>query len=454
MSQNIALNRRKFFLILTAYGFIAVAFALFYLSIAGALESNAARAWFLAVCSSIFFILSFFASGALRSEQLELYKQIFERSNDAIAIISPSGGYILQNESHRVLVGFSDKQLPDVTPAYYAGARLKTVEELQALNSFSGEFRVEKYGGSFLDVSLSAYTVVDELKDPMFYVEIKRDIREFKKIQEEIKHAHASIKDSINYASRIQRTFLPNQDRFLRNIELLDYDCRLQEFVVHWNPKDTIGGDCYWLETRKDGFFVALIDCTGHGVPGAMMTFVTLSLLRRYCDDDSLIKAPSLMMSAMNNAIKEALNQEDESGDSNDGMDAAFLYVDLASGVLKYCGANTSLFYQKDEASPIEEIRADKSSVGYASVEKNRAYGEQTISINCGSKVYLSTDGIFDQIGGANRLSFGKKNFKNSLTENSSLKPCEQIDALLKRFLEYKGEEKQRDDNTLMAFYF
>lgn len=454
MSQSLALNRRKFFLIFSAIGSASLAFTFFYFALNAALEQQQTRAWLLAVCTGSLFVASFFASGALRSERLELYKQIFERSNDAIAVISPKGNYIAQNEAHRKLIGFDDQKLATMTPCYYAGSRLKTVDELALLHSFSGEFKVEKYGGTLIDVSLSAYTVVDELNDPMFFVENKRDIGEFKKIQEEIKAAHASIKDSINYASRIQRSFLPDNDSFLEKVKTIKGQTSVKDIFVYWHPKDTIGGDCYWFEVYDDGFFAAIIDCTGHGVPGSMMTFVVLSLLRGYCADPDTAKKPSLIMSAMNNSIKEALGQQQDGSESDDGMDAAFLYFDLKNSTLRYCGANISLFSQANETEEPHEIRPDKSSVGYAHIEADKIYSEQVLNIDKGMRFYLSTDGILDQIGGQNRLSFGKKRFKKAILEHSAELYSEQMRSVLDDFFEYKGDEKQRDDNTALAFYF
>ncbi|MDP1785204.1 MAG: SpoIIE family protein phosphatase, partial [Sulfuricurvum sp.] len=164
----------------------------------------------------------------------------------------------------------------------------------------------------------------------------------FQQIQENnnaLEHVNTLVRSSINYASRIQRSFLPEEN-------ILNHFSK-DSFVI-WKPKDVIGGDCYWVDKTDKGFFVAIIDCTGHGVPGALMTFVVISILDRLLSQQRHLDDPAALLSQMNRLVKETLGQYDETSESNDGMDGAFCYVDLENKQLTFAGANTPLLYVED----------------------------------------------------------------------------------------------------------
>lgn len=151
-------------------------------------ESAQIRTWLSLVATLFFFAVSFRLAGDWYSGKLKLYQQLFLRANDAITVIGQDGTYLMQNQAHRTLLGFNDQELPQVTPCYRAGNDLlNTVESLKELKQFSGEFRVAQHDGNEVDVRLSCFTISNELDDPLYFVEIKRDITEFKKMEAQIR---------------------------------------------------------------------------------------------------------------------------------------------------------------------------------------------------------------------------------------------------------------------------
>lgn len=252
---------------------------------------------------------------------------------------------------------------------------------------------------------------------------------------------NALVRSSINYASRIQRSFLPEEgilNRFSKD-----------SFVI-WKPKDVIGGDCYWIDKTDKGFFVAIIDCTGHGVPGALMTFVVISILDRLLSQQRHLDNPAELLSQMNRLVKETLGQYDNSSESNDGMDGAFCYVNLEEMKLTFAGANTPLLYVQD--GQLHHIKPDKQSIGYVHCNNDLTFTNQTLELKEGTSFYLTTDGIVDQIGGSKRIAFGKKRLMEIIHDNHLKPMSEQAEIILKQYYHYKGDESQRDDNTMIAF--
>nr|MDP3266543.1 SpoIIE family protein phosphatase [Sulfuricurvum sp.] len=257
----------------------------------------------------------------------------------------------------------------------------------------------------------------------------------------ELEQINTLVRSSINYASRIQRSFLP-EENILNKFS--------KDSFVIWKPKDVIGGDCYWVDKTEHGFFVAIIDCTGHGVPGALMTFVVISILDRLLSQQRYLDDPAQLLSQMNRLVKETLGQYDESSESNDGMDGAFCYVDLKNKRLTFAGANTPLLFVED--GHLHHIKPDKHSIGYVHSDNDLTFTNQTLELKEGMRFYLTTDGIIDQIGGTKRIAYGKKRLMEVINDNYMKPMHEQQAIILEQYYNYKGDESQRDDNTMIAF--
>ena len=272
-----------------------------------------------------------------------------------------------------------------------------------------------------------------------------------KKLYEKIEAKSKHIKESINYASFIQGALMPPK-RLMSSY--------FKDHFVIWTPKDTVGGDIWLFDTlrHEDECLLFVIDCTGHGVPGAFVTMIVKAVEREVI---SLIKAnkdldisPAWIMGYFNKAIKQLLNQEDKSSLSNVGFDGGIIYYNRRTQLLKFCGALTSLFYI-DENNQFNTIKGDRYSVGYKICDMNYEYKETILNVTDGMKFYCTTDGYLDQNGGEHDFPFGQKRFCNIIKENYNKKMSKQKDIFLKTITQYETyvpNNERNDDMTVVGF--
>ncbi|MCG8530671.1 MAG: SpoIIE family protein phosphatase [Desulfovibrionales bacterium] len=266
------------------------------------------------------------------------------------------------------------------------------------------------------------------------------------KRQKELKHTLAELstsqeqmKSSLDYAQLIQKAFLPSKEDF-RNY--------FANSFLLWKQRDGVGGDSCWLKKSANGFFVAVIDCTGHGVPGAFMTLIVNSLLDRidvtkYEDD------PAGLLARMNVLIKKALSCSETRVSPDDGMDCTFLFVNRSVQTLTFSGARNYLFVRKLDGS-IDEYRGDRMGVGNNSTPDDAVFTNTTVPFEHGYRMYMFTDGITDQIGGEHHLPFGRKRIRRVIA-NKTYSMEKQEEVLSEMFLAYQGTEERRDDVLLLG---
>ncbi|KZE34300.1 serine phosphatase RsbU (regulator of sigma subunit) [Crenobacter luteus] len=262
---------------------------------------------------------------------------------------------------------------------------------------------------------------------------------------------HRQMMDSIHYASVIQQSFLQSSRR--------DMAAALTDYFMAWEPRDVVGGDYYYFVRRDDGFFVAVIDCTGHGVPGAFMTLIMASALKQVLTTRDL-HDPAALLGAINRQVKESLGQlsrdELEHDDnveirSDDGMDCAFCWYDKATRTLTYAGAKTPIFVIEPGSDEVAVHDGNKKGVGYVSTPLDYQWENRRVTLAPGAQLYISTDGIIDQIGGPKRICFGKKRFKEALLKYRQQPMTEQRGRLLDVFHAWQGENARRDDVSLFG---
>jgi len=262
------------------------------------------------------------------------------------------------------------------------------------------------------------------------------------------------IMESINYARVIQSSFL----RASRQ----DMAAALDDYLVLWEPRDVVGGDYLFFRRFDDGYFFAVIDCTGHGVPGAFMTLIMASYLNNLLSADSR-RDPAALLQRMNRSVKQALGQlegeqhQDEHDDghrSDDGMDTAFVWVDTAQHELVYAGAKTPLFYLHPGDVDAQVLEGQRTGVGYTDTPLDFVWENQVLPLQPGTALYVTTDGIIDQIGEARRISFGKRRFLQCVVVNRALPMMQQQEQIQAAFRAHQGSEARRDDVSLFAFRY
>ncbi|MGB0697145.1 MAG: SpoIIE family protein phosphatase [Rhodospirillaceae bacterium] len=255
-----------------------------------------------------------------------------------------------------------------------------------------------------------------------------------------LEDAFSVISSSIDYASRIQRAILPDDTIF---------QAMFAEHFIIWQPRDRVGGDMYWIRAWGDGVLLIVADCTGHGVPGAFMTLIATGALDRAQDDVSPGK-PGALVQRMHQLVQLTLGQHTDQGESDDGLELGAVYVDSDTTHLIFTGARFDLFHFDGDAAQV--IKGTKQGIGYRRVPFGQTYDETMVTIAPDSRYYMTSDGLIDQVGGARKRSFGKKRFKQLLSEIKDLPMSEQKERIEEALSTYQGSEKRRDDVSMVGF--
>lgn len=247
-------------------------------------------------------------------------------------------------------------------------------------------------------------------------------------------NVNKKLEDSIEYASLLQKAILPKNEM----ARVLGDQC-----AVLWEPKDRVGGDFYMLHRKENTFLLGVIDCAGHGVPGALMT-----MLMRAAIDSSIsqigINDPAALLSLTDHTIRTMMSDLQSAQLVAANADAGFIYADPSQGILKFAGAKMNL-YGTDGQTVNEwpggrRSLADRKKGEYANIELPLF----------GAQYYLVTDGFLDQSGGSKHFGFGKKRFRDLIIDNAHLSPAAQGIKFMDNLSLYKGELLQRDDITLL----
>lgn len=259
-----------------------------------------------------------------------------------------------------------------------------------------------------------------------------RVIEEQKKI---VEAAHEEIRDSIEYAKRIQSALLPPNHLVKKH---------LPDSFILYLPKDVVAGDFYWMEQIETKTIFAAADCTGHGVPGAMVSVLCSNALSSSTREYGLTD-PGAILNKTREIIIERFAQSEEN--VNDGMDVALVSiekVDSSKTIVQYAGANNPIWIIRKNGVEIQEIKANKQPIGNYTVEND--FETHSIELASGDQFFLFSDGYADQFGGDKGKKLKSKPFKELLLSMKDKSPEEQKTLLTKQFEHWRGKFEQIDD--------
>jgi PAS domain S-box-containing protein len=296
-----------------------------------------------------------------------------------------------------------------------------------------GEYRTERILNvdaipEFLDGELETILVVGH------------DITEAKRIEKEIKVQNRKVQDSINYAERIQSSILPEQVHIRR---------AFPKSFIYYQPRDVISGDFPWLFETRDAWYIAAVDCTGHGVPGALLSFVGLFLLNNITGLNPGISAGELC-EALHTEVRRTLKQDRRGSETRDGMDMALCRFMKDQPVMEFAGAHRPLFVLSE--GELAVYRGDRKSIGGIPHPKKAEdpFTNHRISLHRGDKFFIFTDGLTDQMGpGENKYGSGR--VKQLLLENAGLTIPQFHELFRSDFTGWMGSEAQLDDVLLIG---
>lgn len=263
-----------------------------------------------------------------------------------------------------------------------------------------------------------------------------------RKNQQTISERHKGITDSMHYAKGIQKALLPKQTYIHRYFP--------ESFLINL-PKDIVSGDFYWVSECKDKFIVAVGDCTGHGVPAALISMMGYNKLDQIVNVTG-ITDPAHILARLNSEMREAFKAEANERTVNDGMDIAVCVIDKKNNRLEFAGANRPLYYIREGV--LQSIKGDKKCIGGCEEASDPDYTLHTLPLSALSSVYLFTDGFTDQFGGKDGKKFLRKRFNSLLSSVHSCSMQAQKEVLLDALNDWKGMEEQTDDICVLGISF
>jgi serine phosphatase RsbU (regulator of sigma subunit) len=253
------------------------------------------------------------------------------------------------------------------------------------------------------------------------------------------------IMQSIEYASVIQRAMLRVPREALA--------ATLPDAALVWQPRDVVGGDFYHFTAHADGWFGAVADCTGHGVPGAFMTLIASSALTKALEQVDP-RNPAALLSAVNRSVKAQLGQargSDETPESDDGLDAAFFWFDGQHRELRFAGARIAMHILRPGDEKFEVLASQRRGVGYVDSDIDHVWTQSGVELPPGSLLFVATDGLTDQIGGPRRIAFGKRRIHDAILAHRNQPANAITEALRQSLAQWQGSQNRRDDITLFC---
>ena len=281
----------------------------------------------------------------------------------------------------------------------------------------------------------------DEVRDK--YSKLKQKyiatVRELDLRNAQLQVEHQELSDSIDYAVRIQNAILPPS--YFVN------ECLPESFILY-KPKDVVSGDFYFVSKQDNHVTFAAVDCTGHGVPGAMMSVVGFNLLDQAVNKMG-IKQPAKILEYLDEGVNQILRQTHDESGVKDGMDLAICTLNLSTGELQYAGAYNPMYYFRQ--GKLIEIKADKFPIGTNFDGVVDIYTNHTVQLKKGDTIYLFSDGYADQFGGPRDKKYKYKRMREFITKIQPKSMSDQCAALDTEFEQWKKDYEQIDDVVIFG---
>lgn len=291
-------------------------------------------------------------------------------------------------------------------------------------------------------MQVNAIPEFDETNKLESVLVVSHDITERKLIELEIQNKNKKIADSINYAKRIQNAILPNNNVINRV---------LPESFILYKPKDVVSGDFPWYVQMGDDIYMAAVDCTGHGVPGALLSLIGYFLLNDIVRSRK-ISDPGLILDQLDEGVTTTLRQDQDDSKTKDGMDIALCKINARARKVEFAGAHRPLYIMKK--NEMEEIKGNKFAIGGGIYKNQTNFTNYTINLSKGDSIYFCSDGYPDQFGGPENRKFGPRRTRELITTIHKKPMKEAYKIFDKEWEDWKGEEKQTDDVLLIGIKF
>lgn len=339
----------------------------------------------------------------------------------------------------------------------------RILPDLLAIGSYEGEMNMIKADDTLVPV---LFSVTSHLNDKeVEYSLVAVDITQRKEFEREIVNLNSSLEEKI--IERTRQLVKSNQELEEKTAEMINsinYSLRIQKSILHKQedfyalfpdsflleiPKDIVSGDFYWVYKRNQLKFIAVVDCTGHGVPGALLSIIAHRLINKIVVELQ-IENPAVILEMLDDEIRQIFQKDNpEQYQINDGMDIAFCVIDEKNRVMSFSGAFRPVFHYS--SGEIVDIPGSKRPIGSNIIFREENFSLFTLSYLPGDRIYMFSDGFQSQIGGDRIKKINRKNLRELLHQTSELDFGEQVTRLKDFFFDWKADQPQMDDVCMVG---
>lgn len=362
----------------------------------------------------------------------------FDKNGNVFYINPVIENYTGKNAEQYVNKKFNEMELP------------ATIEEqweriLLAVSQTNEKLSLEMDFPSLMGQRVMQVNAIPEFDDKEILESIlvvSHDITERKLIELEVQSKNKKITESINYAKRIQGAILPDT-RLINRI--------FPEAFILYKPRDVVSGDFPWFLPMGDDIYIAAVDCTGHGVPGALISLIGYFLLNDIVRSGK-ISDPGEILDRLDDEVTKTLRQDQDDSKTKDGMDIALCRINLKSNEVSYAGAHRPLYFV--QGGELVEIKGERFPIGGGIFRNQTNFTTTTVKAAPGDSIYFCSDGFPDQFGGPENRKFGPKRLRDMISKYHHYKMHKVNEVFDHEWEEWKGDKKQTDDVILIGIKF
>jgi len=386
-----------------------------------------------------------------------------EQSPASVMITDLKGNIRYVNQKFETATGYTLNEVVGKNPRFLKSGHTTTEDYSDLWQTISrgetwqGELQNKRKDGTMFWERASIGPILNENGEILEYLAVKEDITELKdmldtlelkveertsslkKATENLNTTNLELMESIRYAQRIQQAILPSEKELHASIA---------HCFLLFHPRNIVSGDFYWCHDSEKRSFLAMGDCTGHGVPGALLSVIGMELLDKIIVE-SKNNNPAKIFEELDNAMLRLLKRHDMDAIMNDGMDIVLVCFDHEKETLHY--ANAQSFGLVASNGTFTELESQKVSIGGHLSNTTKAFQTFEMPFAKGDRLYLFSDGYPDQFGGKKNKKFMRKNLISQIKQMQALSMAQQHAALTQLFTDWKGSEDQVDDVTIIG---
>ncbi len=374
-----------------------------------------------------------------------------ENSPDMIVRIGVDGKFFYVNPVAEIYLGLSkrqiinqkldDIQISEEIKDVFKNALERIKQELVKFQIETTFPRPDKKEDRIVQFNaIPEFNEENELETILY---VAHDITEQKKIQLEIEQKNKSITESINYARRIQTAILPTEVK-IRQI--------LPKSFMFYLPRDVVSGDIPWIYSKNGEIFIAAIDCTGHGVPGALLSMIAHFLLTNIVSTRGHELDAGKILDELHQDVRKTLKQDTPEAEARDGMDIAFCKINYEQKQLDFAGAHRPMYYLKNNGEFVQYKGTLKAIGGIPMLKKKeKDFLNHKIEFQENDKFFIFSDGLADQVGGEKNRKFKNSKIREIIIEHKDAKIFDFYNIFEDEYFTWKGANKQIDDILLLG---